>query len=81
MDLVRIIFKGKTRDIVNAVDMNTFLKAYKPLGWQLADETAQNTEKEILNELKTEQAILNYDKMKRVKEKKFNDGLFKKGGE
>ena len=80
MGLVRIIYKGKTRDIYNAVDMVTFEKIYKPKGWQLV-EAESDGEREIINELKTETAIINYNKMKKVKERQFDDGLIKKGGE
>ena len=81
MDLVRIIFKGKTRDIYNSVDLKTFEKIYKPKGWQMADERSVNESNKIIRELKTETKIKNYIKMQMKQEKQFDDGLFKKGGE
>lgn len=81
MDLVRIIFKGKTRDIYNSVDLKTFEKIYKPKGWQMADERPVNESNKIIRELKTETKIKNYIKMQKKQEKQFDDGLFKKGGE
>ena len=81
MDLVRIIFKGKTRDIYNSVDLKTFEKIYKPKGWQMADERPVNERNKIIRELKTETKIKNYIKMQKKQEKQFDDGLFKKGGE
>ena len=79
MGLVRIIFKGKTRDIYNSVDMATFEKIYKPKGWKLL-ESEEKQERRIINELNTETKIRNYNKVKKVKERKFDDGLFKKDG-
>ena len=81
MDLVRIIFKGKTRDIYNSVDLKTFEKIYKPKGWQMADERPVNESNKIIRELKTETKIKNYIKMQKKQDKQFDDGLFKKGGE
>lgn len=81
MESVRIIFKGKTRDIYNSVDLKTFEKIYKPKGWQLADERPVNESNKIIQELKTETKIKNYIKMQKKQDKQFDDGLFKKGGE
>ena len=81
MESVRIIFKGKTRDIYNSVDLKTFEKIYKPKGWQLADEKPVNESDKIIRELKTETKINNYIKMQKKQDKQFDDGLFKKGGE
>ena len=81
MDLVRIIFKGKTRDIYNSVDFKTFEKIYKPKGWQMADERPVNESNKIIRELKTETKIKNYIKIQKKQDKQFDDGLFKKGGE
>lgn len=81
MESVRIIFKGKTRDIYNSVDLKTFEKIYKPKGWQLVDERPVNESDKIIRELKTETKINNYIKMQKKQDKQFDDGLFKKGGE
>ena len=81
MESVRIIFKGKTRDIYNSVDLKTFEKIYKPKGWQLADERPVNESDKIIRELETETKIKNYIKMQKKQDKQFDDGLFKKGGE
>lgn len=81
MGLVRIIFKGKTRDIYNTVNIELFEKVYKPKGWQLAESIEKTPQQKILEELKTETKIKNYKKMAKVHEQEFDDGLFKKGGE
>lgn len=81
MGLVRIIFKGKGKDIHNAVDLATFEKLYKPKGWQLEKDVQVNESNKIIRELKTETKIKNYIKMQGKKERHFDDGLFKKGGE
>ena len=80
MGLVRIIFNGRTKNIYNAVDLETFEKLYKPKGWKLL-ESEENQERKIINELNTETKIRNYNKVAKVKDKKFDDGLFKKDGE
>lgn len=79
MGLVRIIFKGKTRDIINTVDDVSFERIYKPKGWQLVDEIEKTEEQKVLEELKTETKIKNYKKMKKVQEQSFDDGLLIKG--
>ena len=81
MEFVRIIYKGKTRDIYNSVDLKTFEKIYKPKGWQLANERPVNESNKIIRELKTETKIKNYVKSQKKQDKQFDDGLFKKGGE
>lgn len=81
MELVRIIYKGKTKNIYNTVNRDLYEKIYKPKGWRIAEEIEKTAEEKILEELKTNTKIKNYKKMQKVKEQEFDDGLFKKDGE
>lgn len=69
------IIKGSIRNIV---DEAVFERIYKPEGWVI-DETRQPKPQGIEQELKTENEMKNYNKMKKKTDKVFNDNLIKKG--
>lgn len=69
------IIKGSIKNVVSS---DVFERIYKPNGWVI-DETRQPTPKGIEEELKTENEVKNYTKMKKKTTKTFNDDLIKKG--
>ena len=50
------------------VDKEDFESIYQPKGWRVSSE-----------QFKTELEVVNYEKMKKVENKKFDDDLFKRG--
>lgn len=71
MRFLKIIKDG----IENAVDEAQFEKIYKPAGWTIADEITPSFE--IVGKPDDEVRKKNINKMKRVKEQSFDDGLLK----
>jgi hypothetical protein len=69
------IIKGSIRNVVDEVQ---FERLYKPHGWTI-DDTAPviNEYAETVKALKTEKAILNYDKSLKKQPKYFNDKMYK----
>lgn len=76
MDIVNIIFIGERNVVRSVVSRQQFDKIYKPKGWVI--ENVENQEDPNIPELKTATKIKNYTKMRKVKERHFDDGLFKK---
>ena len=70
------IMKGSVKTVV---DKETFEKSYKPNGWVIDKSFGEQVDeiKETVKELKSEQEVKNFLKMKKVVEKKFDDKLIK----
>lgn len=82
MEVLHIIYIGKNGGMVRTIaDEASFEKVYKPKGWQIDrhfhDEPI-DIETETIKELKTEEKIKNYKKMRNTKPQPFDDGLVKK---
>lgn len=64
--------------IKNVIDERQFEALYKPKGWKIVGIVGEDTkESEIPTSPRDEIIIKNTDKMKRTKEKKFDDKLIK----
>lgn len=79
MEILHIIYIGKNGGCVKTVvDEMAYEKNYKPAGWQIDKNFHEIPEDENIKELKTQEKIKNYTKMKNTKPQKFDDGLIKK---
>lgn len=67
------IEKGSVKTVV---DETQFEKIYKPQGWKVVSNAETG---ELINNINAEGKIKNINKMKKVKDEKFNDGLFNEG--
>lgn len=67
------IEKGSVKTVV---DETQFEKIYKPQGWKVVSNAETG---ELINNINVEGKIKNINKMKKVKDEKFNDGLFNEG--
>ena len=67
------IEKGSVKTVV---DETQFEKIYKPQGWKVVSNAETG---ELINNINSEGKIKNINKMKKVKDEKFNDGLFNEG--
>lgn len=67
------IEKGSVKTVV---DETQFEKIYKPQGWKIVSNAETG---ELINNINAEGKIKNINKMKKVKDEKFNDGLFNEG--
>ena len=64
--------------IKNVIDERQYERIYKPKGWKITGIVGEDTrETEIPTSPRDEIIIKNTDKMKRTKEKKFDDKLIK----
>ena len=67
------IEKGSVKTVI---DETQFEKIYKPQGWKVVNDAETG---ELINNINAEGKIKNINKMKKVKDEKFNDGLFNEG--
>lgn len=67
------IEKGSVKTVVDEMQ---FEKIYKPQGWEVVSNAETG---ELINNINAEGKIKNINKMKKVKDEKFNDGLFNEG--
>lgn len=67
------IEKGSVKTVVDEMQ---FEKIYKPQGWKVVNDAETG---ELINNINAEGKIKNINKMKKVKDEKFNDGLFNEG--
>lgn len=67
------IEKGSVKTVIDEMQ---FEKIYKPQGWKVASNAETG---ELINNINAEGKIKNINKMKKVKDEKFNDGLFNEG--
>ena len=67
------IEKGSVKTVI---DETQFEKIYKPQGWKVVSNAETG---ELINNINAEGKIKNINKMKKVKDEKFNDGLFNEG--
>ena len=67
------IEKGSVKTVIDEMQ---FEKIYKPQGWKVVSNAETG---ELINNIKAEGKIKNINKMKKVKDEKFNDGLFNEG--
>lgn len=74
MARVHIVKNG----IKNIVEERIFESKYKKEGWKLDGEKVE-PKREVPKELKTEDEMNNYSKMKKKSTKVFNDDLIKSG--
>lgn len=63
------------KGIKNVIDEVQFEKIYKPQGWHIVSDAETG---ELFKDPHDEEKIKNVNKMKKVKDEKFDDGLFKK---
>ena len=68
------IYNIEKGGVKTVVDEMQFEKLYKPQGWKAVSDA--ETEKPI-KDVNVETKIKNLNRMKRVKDEKFDDGLFK----
>ena len=67
------IEKGSVKTVVDEMQ---FEKIYKPQGWKVVNDAETG---ELINNINAEGKIKNINKIKKVKDEKFNDGLFNEG--
>ena len=67
------IEKGSVKTVVDEMQLE---KIYKPQGWKVVSNAETG---ELINNINAEGKIKNINKMKKVKDEKFNDGLFNEG--
>ena len=67
------IEKGSVKTVIDEMQ---FEKIYKPQGWKVVSNAETG---KLINNIKAEGKIKNINKMKKVKDEKFNDGLFNEG--
>lgn len=67
------IEKGSVKTVV---DETQFEKIYKPQGWKIVSNAETG---ELIRDKNAGEKIKNINKMKKVKDEKFNDGLFNEG--
>ena len=67
------IEKGSVKTVIDELQ---FEKIYKPQGWKVVSNAETG---ELINNINAEGKIKNINKMKKVKDEKFNDGLFNEG--
>lgn len=66
------IIKGKIKNVVDEV---TYERLYKPNGWRI-DESAEIVGESLVDKVKTQSELRNLTKMKKTKNKEFNDKIF-----
>ena len=69
-------FNIEKESVKTVVDEMQFEKIYKPKGWKVVSNAETG---ELINNINAEGKIKNINKMKKVKDEKFNDGLFNEG--
>ena len=69
-------FNNEKGSVKTVVDETQFEKIYKPQGWKVVSNAETG---ELINNINAEGKIKNINKMKKVKDEKFNDGLFNEG--
>lgn len=81
MEMLHIIYIGEGGSVRTIAEREYFEKVYKPKGWQIDKEFHEIPEDEdlkVIKELKEENKIKNYQKMRKTKSQQFDDGLIKK---
>ena len=69
-------FNIEKESVKTVVDEIQFEKIYKPKGWKVVSNAETG---ELIRDIHVEEKIKNINKMKKVKDEKFNDGLFNEG--